>query len=210
MELEVYNISGQKTAKKVKLNDEIFAIEPNDHAIYLDVKQHMASRRQGTHKTKERGEVKGSTRKIKRQKGTGTARFGDIKNPIFRGGGRIFGPQPRDYGFKLNKKLKKLARKSALTYKAKENNIIVLEDFSYETPKTKSFIELLESFELQDKKVLLVMNKQDKNVYLSSRNLKKTKIVSASSINTYDILNANNLLIAESSVSEIEKIHSVN
>lgn len=210
MELEIYNISGQKTAKKVKLDDDIFAIEPNDHAIYLDVKQHMATRRQGTHKTKERGEVKGSTRKIKRQKGTGTARFGDIKNPLFRGGGRTFGPQPRDYYFKLNKKLKKLARKSALSYKASENSIIVLEDFSYEAPKTKNFIELLKSFELQDKRVLLVLGSHEKNIYLSSRNLKKTKIVSAADINTYDILNASKMLIAESSVNEIEKIHSVN
>ena len=152
MELEVYNISGQKTAKKTKLDDKIFGIEPNDHAIYLDVKQHMANKRQGSHKSKERGEIKGSRRKIKRQKGTGTARFGDIKNPIFRGGGRVFGPTPRDYGFKLNKKLKQLARKSALSYKAKENGIIILEDFNFETPKTKNFIELLKNLELKDKK----------------------------------------------------------
>ncbi len=210
MELEVYNISGQKTAKKAKLNDTIFGVEPNDHAIYLDVKQHMANKRQGTHKTKERGEVKGSTRKIKRQKGTGTARFGDIKNPIFRGGGRTFGPEPRDYFFKLNKKLKKVARKSALSYKAKEKSIIILEDFTFETPKTKSFIELISNLELNDKKVLLVLGGIDKNVFLSSRNLGKTKVVRASDINTYDILNANNLLIAESSLAEIEKIHSVN
>jgi len=210
MELEVYNISGQKTAKKAKLNDTIFGVEPNDHAIYLDVKQHMANKRQGTHKTKERGEVKGSTRKIKRQKGTGTARFGDIKNPIFRGGGRTFGPEPRDYFFKLNKKLKKVARKSALSYKAKEKSIIILEDFTFETPKTKSFIELISNLELNDKKVLLVLAGIDKNVFLSSRNLGKTKVVRASDINTYDILNANNLLIAESSLAEIEKIHSVN
>ncbi len=210
MELEVYNISGQKTAKKAKLDDKIFGVEPNDHAIYLDVKQHMANRRQGTHKTKERGEVKGSTRKIKRQKGTGTARFGDIKNPIFRGGGRTFGPQPRNYFFKLNKKLKKVARKSALSYKAKEKSITILEDFSFDAPKTKSFIELISNFELNNKKVLLVLGDIDKNIYLSSRNLKKTKVVSASDINTYDILNANNLLIAESSLAEIEKIHSEN
>lgn len=210
MELEVYNISGQKTSKKVKLNDGVFGIEPNDHAIYLDVKQHMANRRQGTHKSKERNEVAGSTRKIKRQKGTGTARFGDIKNPIFRGGGRIFGPQPRDYGFKLNKKLKKLARLSALSYKVKENNITVLEDFTFEAPKTKSFVEMINSFELQGKKVLLILDKSDKNVYLSSRNLQKTKVVSANAINTYDILNANNILIAESSIKEIEKLHAVN
>ncbi|MBN2173130.1 MAG: 50S ribosomal protein L4 [Bacteroidales bacterium] len=210
MELEVYNISGQKTAKKVKLDDNIFGIKPNDHAIYLDVKQYMANHRQGTHKAKERSEVAGSTRKIKRQKGTGTARFGDIKNPLFRGGGRVFGPQPRDYGFKLNKKLKKLARKSALTYKAQENSIIVLEDFTFEKPKTKQFIEILQKFELKEKKVLVVLAENDKNIYLSSRNLQKAKIVSASDVHTYDILNANNLLIAESSLKEIEKIHSVN
>jgi len=210
MELEVYNISGQKTAKKAKLDDKIFGIEPNDHAIYLDVKQHMANKRQGTHKTKERGEIKGSTRKIKRQKGTGTARAGDIKNPIFRGGGRTFGPQPRDYFFKLNKKLKKIARKSALAYKAKEKSIIILEDFSFDAPKTKNFVELINNLELQDKKVLLVLGGIDKNIYLSSRNLSKTKIVKASDINTYDILNANNILIAESSLAEIEKVNSVN
>ncbi|MCF8378196.1 MAG: 50S ribosomal protein L4 [Bacteroidales bacterium] len=210
MELEIYNISGQKTNKKLKLDDTVFGIEPNDHAIYLDVKQHLANKRQGTHKAKERNEVKGSTRKVKRQKGTGTARFGDIKNPIFRGGGRIFGPKPRDYHFKLNKKLKKLARLSALSYKAKENNIIVVEDFSFESPKTKSFIEMLGNFELQDKKVLLILHQVDKNVFLSSRNLQKAKVVSADAINTYDILNAQNVLLLESSAKEIEKIHSVN
>ena len=210
MELEVYNISGRKTAKKARLNNKVFGIEPNDHAIYMDVKQHMANKRQGTHKTKERGEVKGSTRKIKRQKGTGTARFGDIKNPIFRGGGRTFGPEPRDYYFKLNKKLKKIARKSALTYKAKEKSIIIIEDFTFDAPKTKNFVELLNNLELQDKKILLVLGGTDKNIYLSSRNLPKTKVIKASDINTYDILNANNLLIAESSLAEIEKIHLVN
>ncbi len=209
MELEVYNTSGQKTAKKVKLDDNIFGIEPNDHAIYLDVKQYMANHRQGTHKSKERGEVTGSTKKIKRQKGTGTARFGDIKNPLFKGGGRIFGPEPRDYGFKLNKKVKKLARKSALTYKAKENSIIVIEDFSFDVPQTKKFVEILKNFELQNKKVLLVLKGTEKNLYLSSRNLQKTKIVSASDIHTYDVLNANSILIAESSLQEIEKIHTV-
>jgi len=210
MELEVYNISGNKTSAKAKLNDEIFGIEPNDHAIYLDVKQHMANQRQGTSKTKERGEVRGSTRKIKRQKGTGTARFGDIKNPIFRGGGRTFGPEPRDYYFKLNKKLKRIARKSALSYKAKEKSIIVLEDFAFEAPRTKEFVEVLKNFELENKRVLVVLNGIDKNVYLSSRNIQKTKIVKASDINTYDILNANKILIAKSSIEEIEKIHSVN
>ena len=210
MELEIYNISGQKTTKKVKLDDNVFGIEPNDHAIYLDVKQHMANRRQGTHKSKERNEVAASTRKIKRQKGTGTARFGGINNPLFRGGGRIFGPKPRDYHFKLNKKLKKLARISALTYKAKDNGIIVLEDFTFETPKTKSFIEMLKNLELQDKKILIVLNQSDDNLYLASRNLRKTKIVSANALSTYDILNANNLVVLESSVKEIEKIYSAN
>ncbi len=210
MELEVYNISGQKTAKKVKLDKSVFGIEPNDHAIYLDVKQYMANQRQGTHKAKERNEITGSTRKIKRQKGTGTARFGSIKNPLFKGGGRVFGPQPRDYYFKLNKKLKRLARVSALSYKAKENGIIVLEDFTFESPKTKDFVAMLKNFELGDQKVLLVLNNQDRNLFLSSRNVQKAKVVSASSINTYDILNASRLLIAESSIEEINKIHTVN
>ena len=210
MELEVYNISGQKTAKKVKLDDKVFGIEPNNHAIYLDVKQYMANQRQGTHKAKERNEVTGSTRKIKRQKGTGTARFGDIKNPLFKGGGRVFGPRPRDYHFKLNKKLKRLARISALSYKAKEKEIIVLEDFTFENPRTKDFIALLKNFELSGKKVLLVLKDNDRNVFLSSRNLQKTKITRAGSITTYDILNANSVLIAESSIEEIQKIHSDN
>lgn len=210
MELEVYNISGQKTAKKAMLDDSIFGIEPNDHAIYLDIKQYMANRRQGTHSTREKGEITGSTRKLKKQKGTGTARFGSIKSPLFRGGGRVFGPQPREYGFKLNKKLKRLARKSALTYKAKESGIIILEDFTFDAPKTKNFVSLLKSFELQNKKVLIVLAQNDKNVYLASRNIQKTKIVDAASINTYDILNANNVIFAESSLKEIEKIHSVN
>jgi large subunit ribosomal protein L4 len=210
MELEVYNISGQKTAKKAMLDDSIFSIEPNDHAIYLDIKQFMANRRQGTHSSKEKGEITGSTKKLKKQKGTGTARFGSIKSPLFRGGGRVFGPQPREYGFKLNKKLKRLARKSALTYKAKENGIIILEDFTFEAAKTKNFVSLLKNFDLQGKKVLMVLAQNDKNVYLASRNIQKTKIVDAASINTYDILNANNVIIAESSLKEIEKIHSVN
>jgi len=210
MELEVYNISGQKTAKKAMLDDNIFSIEPNDHAIYLDIKQYMANRRQGTHSSKEKGEITGSTKKLKKQKGTGTARFGSIKSPLFRGGGRVFGPQPREYGFKLNKKLKRLARKSALTYKAKENGIIILEDFTFEAAKTKNFVSLLRSFDLQNKKVLMVLAQNDKNVYLASRNIQKTKIVDAASINTYDILNANNVIFAESSLKEIEKIHSVN
>ncbi len=210
MELEVYNISGQKTAKKALLDDNVFGIEPNDHAIYLEVKHHMANKRQGTHKSKEKGEITGSTRKLKRQKGTGTARFGSIKSPLFKGGGRVFGPEPREYGFKLNKKVRNLARKSALTYKAKEKGIIILEDFNFETPKTKSFLDLLKNLQLQDKKVLMVLAENDKNVYLSSRNIQKTKVVNAASISTYDILNANSVLIAESSIKEIEKIHSNN
>lgn len=210
MELEVFNISGQKTAKKAVLDDNIFGIEPNDHAIYLDIKQYMANHRQGTHASKEKGDITGSTKKLKKQKGTGTARFGSIKSPLFKGGGRVFGPQPREYGFKLNKKLKKLARQSALTYKARENGIIVMEDFTLESPKTKNFISLLKSFDLQGKKVLMVLAGNDKNVYLSSRNIQKTKITDAASINTYDILNANSIIMAESSLKEIEKIHSAN
>lgn len=210
MELEVYNISGQKTARKALLDDTIYGIEPNDHAIYLDVKHHMANKRQGTHKSKEKGEINASTKKLKRQKGTGSARYGSIKSPLFKGGGRIFGPVPREYGFKLNKKVRKLARNSALTYKAKENGIIILEDFAFETPKTKSFIEVLKNFQLQDKKVLMVLGENNKNIYLSSRNIQKTKVINASSINTYDILNAAHILIAESSLKEIEKIASNN
>lgn len=206
MELEVYKISGDKTEKMVTLNDAIFGITPNDHAIWLDVKLFLANQRQGTSKTKERWEVSGSTRKIKRQKGTGTARAGDIKNPLFRGGGRIFGPRPRDYEFKLNKKLRRLARKSALTYKAQESNITILEDFKFEEAKTKNFLALLNSFDLADKKTLLVMPDSDNNLVLSGRNLKKAKVTRAEMLTTYDILNANNLLIAESSVPIIEEI----
>lgn len=206
MELAVYKITGDKTTKKVELIDSIFAIKPNDNAIYMDVKQFMANNRQGTHSTKERNAVAGSRRKIKRQKGTGTARAGDIKSPIFRGGGRAFGPHPRDYNFKLNKKLKKIARKSALTYKAKDNNILILEDFDFDSPKTKNYIEFLNNFNLADSKTLLILTETKENIYLSSRNVKKTKIAKASSINTYDILNANSLLISESSLKEIEEL----
>jgi large subunit ribosomal protein L4 len=206
MELEVYRISGDKTAKMVTLSDEIFGIKPNDHAIWLDVKLILANQRQGTSKAKARWEVSGSTRKIKRQKGTGTARAGDINSPLFRGGGRVFGPRPRDYEFKLNKKLRKLARKSALTYKAQENGIMILEDFKFEEAKTKNFTALLKTFNLSDKKTLIVMPDTDNNLVLSSRNLKKTKVTRAEMLNTYDILNANNLLIAESSVAIIEEI----
>ncbi len=206
MELEVYKQNGEKTTRKVKLNDEIFGFTPNDHAIYLDVKQYMANQRQGTSSSRERSDIRGSRRKIKKQKGTGSARFGDIKNPIFRGGGRVFGPQPRDYWFKLNKKVKKLARKSALAYKATDKDIIILEDFSYDVPKTQKFVELLNSFELQDKKTLLVIKGVDNNIYLSTRNIEKIKVSLASTINTYDILNANKLLIHEGSIEEIEKM----
>jgi large subunit ribosomal protein L4 len=205
MELEIYKTNGQKSSKKVSLNDEIFGIEPNDHAIWLDIRQIMANRRQGTHSSKERNAVKGSTRKIKRQKGTGSARFGDIKNPLFRGGGRIFGPQPRDYGFKLNKKVKKLARRSALAYKAKDQELIILEDFSFEQPKTRQFIEMLGQFDLNGKKILLVLPESNDNIILSARNLQKAKVIKADDLNTYDILNANKLLLIESSVKEIEK-----
>ena len=206
MELVVYKIDGGKTSKKVKLNDEIFGITPNDHAIWLDVKQHMANLRQGTHKTKERNEVAGSTRKIKRQKGTGTARAGSIKSPVFTGGGRTFGPRPRDYNFKLNKKLKVLARKSALAYKANEKGITVVEDFKFEEAKTKEFKGFLSNFNLADKKTLVVLPEKDQNMALAARNLKETKVTQASMLNTYDILNANNLIIAESSFAIIEEI----
>jgi len=207
MEVAVYNLKGTKTTRKLTLDDTVFAIEPNDHAIYLDVKQHLANQRQGTHSTKEKSVVSGSTKKLHKQKGTGGSRKGSIKNPLFRGGARIFGPQPRDYSFKLNKKLKKLARKSALSYKVKDDGLMIVEDFSFETPKTKNFSELLKNFQLTGKKTLLVIHQPDVNLILSSRNLKRVKILMASDLNTYEILDANNLLITESSVKEIEKIH---
>lgn len=206
MKVSVYQNSGKDSGKKIDLSDEIFAIEPNDHAIYLDVKQYLANQRQGTHKAKERAEIVGSTRKIKRQKGTGTARAGSIKSPLFRGGGRIFGPRPRNYGFKLNKKLKAIARKSALTYKAQENGIKVLEDLKFEAAKTKDYIQLLTSLELQDKKTLLVLPEVDKNILLSSRNLPQAKVTTVDALHTYDLLNADELLISESSVEKIENL----
>jgi large subunit ribosomal protein L4 len=206
MDLIVKNSSGKDTKKKVSLDKAIYEIEPNDHAIYLDVKQYLANQRQGTHKAKERGEVKGSTRKIKKQKGTGTARAGDIKNPLFKGGGRVFGPRPRDYSFKLNIKQKRLARKSALTYKAKEGAITVLEDFSFDTPQTKKYSELLSNLGALDKKSLLVLSDSNKNVYLSSRNLQGAKVVTASQINTYDLMNASSVILAEGSIEVIENI----
>ena len=205
MKVTVHNIEGKETTKKVDLKKNIFGIEPNDHAIYLDVKHYLANQRTGTSKTKERGEITGSRRKIRRQKGSGMARVGDIKNPIFRGGGRTFGPKPRDYGNKLNKKVKRLARKSALTYKAKDNNIIVLEDFTLDTPKTKEYLNVLTNLEQTDNKTLMILPETNKNVYLSSRNIKKAKVVRASDLCTYDIMNANKLLVLESSVKEIEE-----
>lgn len=208
MELVVKNISGKDTKKKVSLSDDVYAIEPNDHAIYLDVKQYLANQRQGTHKAKERGEVKGSTRKIKKQKGTGTARAGDIKNPLFKGGGRVFGPRPRNYEFKLNTKQKRLARKSALSYKAKDGAITVVEELSFDTPKTKNYSDFLANLGALDKKSLLVISEANKNVYLSSRNLKDAKVVVASQINTYDLMNANAVILAENSVEAIENILS--
>ncbi len=205
MELSIYNIEGKKTGRKVTLDDEIFGIEPNDHAIYLDTRQYMANNRQGTAKSKERGEVTGSTRKLKRQKGTGSARFGDIKNPLFRGGGRIFGPKPRDYSFRLNKKVKQLARKSALSYKASENSIIVLEDFNIENPKTKEFKKISDNLQVSDKKSLYVLPEQNKNIYLSSRNLQGVEVVTVSELTTYKILNASTLILAESAVDVLQQ-----
>jgi large subunit ribosomal protein L4 len=208
MELAVYNLKGEETGKNVVLNDTIFGIEPNDHAIYLDVKQYQANGRQGTHKSKERSEVAGSTRKIKRQKGTGTARAGDIKNPMFRGGGRAFGPKPRDYSFKLNKKVKKLARKSALSYKAQNEKIRVVEDFDLALPKTKEYIDILNNLKINEKKSLLVLNEQNKNIYLSSRNLQGVKVIIASELTTYDVMNASFLLLFESSVDILDNMLS--
>lgn len=205
MELQVYNIKGEAIGRTVKLDDEIFGIEPNTHAIYLDVKRIMANRRQGTSKAKHRGEIAGSTRKIRPQKGTGGARFGSIKNPLFRGGGRVFGPVPRDYSIKINKKVKILARKSALSSKAKENSIIIVDNVDFDTPKTKNFIELKKNFNILEKKLLLILNKNKNNVTLSARNLKCSNILSASQINTYDILNANVLMIEEEALKSIEQ-----
>lgn len=206
MKLAVYNIEGKETKKQINLSKDIFGFEPNNHAIYLDVKQFLATQRSGTHKTKGRSEVKGSRRKLRKQKGSGSARVGDIKNPLFRGGGRVFGPQPRDYGFKINKKVKRIARKSALSYKAKDKSIIILEDFNFEKPSTRSYNNFLSNFDLMDNKTVLVMSNSNRNILLSSRNLKKSRVVLASELNTYDVMNANKLMITESSVSEIEKI----
>ena len=206
MELRVYKIDGSESGKTVTLNDNIFNVEPNDHAIWLDVKQYLANQRQGTHDTLEKSTVSGSTRKLKRQKGTGGARAGSIKSPTIRGGATVFGPHPRDYSFKLNKKIKRLARFSALTYKAKEDKIIVVEDFSFEAPKTKSYLEVLKKFNLQDAKTLLLVNEGNRNVYLSARNLKRANVMRAADVNTYSVLNANNLIICENSLKDIEKM----
>lgn len=206
MELAVYKTDGSKTSKMVTLSQDVFAIEPNDHAIYLDVKQFLANQRQGTHKVKSRNEIKGSTRKLRRQKGTGFARVGDIKSPLLRGGGQVFGPKPRDYSFKVNKKVKRLARKSALSYKSKSDSILVLEDFSFETPRTKSYLEVLKNFNLDNKKSLLVLPSVDHSLVLSSRNIPRAKVALASDLNTYMILNADQLLILESSIKEVEDI----
>jgi large subunit ribosomal protein L4 len=205
MEAKVLDFNGKDTGRKVQLSDSVFGIEPNNHAVYLDVKQYLANQRQGTHKAKERAEVAGSTRKIKKQKGTGTARAGSAKNPLFKGGGTVFGPRPRSYSFKLNKSLKRLARKSAFSIKAKEANIIVLEDFNFETPNTKNFINVLKALELDNKKSLFVLGESNKNVYLSSRNLKASKVITSSELSTYDILNTNSLVLLEGSLELIEE-----
>ena len=204
MELAIHNIKGKDTGRKAKLSKNIFAIEPNDHAIYLDVKQYLANNRKGLHKAKERAEIKGSTRKIKKQKGTGTARAGSIKNPLFRGGGRVFGPRPRSYDQKVNKKVKRLARKSALSYKAKSKSIIIVEDFDFSKPNTKDYLSILKALDLQAKKTLMVLNGGNKNIYLSSRNLKNSKVVVNSELNTYEITDATNVLILESAVDGLE------
>jgi large subunit ribosomal protein L4 len=204
MEVKVLNKEGKETSKKVKLSPSVFSVEPNDHAIYLDVKQYLANQRQGTHQARERGEIIGSTRKIKKQKGTGTARAGSIKNPLFRGGGRVFGPRPKTYGFKLNKKVKVLARKSALTYKAKEDCIVVLEELAFETPKTKDFAQVLRNLKIDGDKTLFVTSNKDENTLLSSRNIQNTKVITADKLNTYDILYSGKLIISESAVNQIE------
>lgn len=205
MEVAVYNIKGEDTGRKVTLNDSVFAIEPNNHAVYLDVKQYLANCRQGTHKSKERSEVSGSTRKLHKQKGGGGSRIGDINSPVLVGGGRVFGPRPRTYEFKLNKKVKQLARKSALSYKAQDNQIIVVEDFTFEAPKTKEFVNFAKNIQVTDKKVVMVLADQNKNVYLSARNLANVEIVTASSLNTYRILNNKALVLSESSVAVVNE-----
>ena len=205
MKIAVHNIKGKETTKKVDLSKDIFGVEPNDHAIYLDVKQYLASQRLGTHSSKERGAVKGSRRKLRKQKGSGAARVGDIKNPLFRGGGRVFGPRPRKYDFKVNKKVKRLARKSALSYKLTQKNIIIVEDFNFDNPSTKDYSSTLANFDVLNNKTVLVLDKPNKNIFLSSRNLSRAKVVLASELNTYDVMNANKLMVMVSSINEIEK-----
>jgi large subunit ribosomal protein L4 len=205
MEVKVKNISGKETGAKVQLPESVFGITPSDHAIYLDVKQYLANQRQGTHKSKQRNEIAGSTRKLYKQKGTGGARAGSIKSPLFNGGGRVFGPQPRDYSFKLNKKLKSLARKSALSYKAIDNNVVVIEDFTFDTIKTKNYINLVNALELAGEKTLLVLPAQNNNIYLSSRNVQKAKVTTADQLNTYDVLNAGKLLFTADSLKTLEE-----
>ena len=209
MEIKVLNIAGQETGRTVTLDEQIFGIEPNDHAIYLDVKQILANKRQGTSSSKERADVSGSTRKIKKQKGTGTARAGSIKSPVFRGGGRVFGPRPRNYDFKLNKKVKALARKSALTYKALEESIMVIEDFNFETPKTREMVQISNNLKITDNKSLFVLPDENKNIYLSSRNLERVSVITASELNTYQILNAKKVIVLESSVNKIEEFFKI-
>ncbi len=204
MKVAVIDINGKNTGRNVELSEAVFGIEPNDHAVYLDVKQHLANKRQGTHKAKERADIVGSTRKIKKQKGTGTARAGSIKSPLFRGGGRAFGPRPRDYSFKLNKGLKKLARLSALSTQAKAENILVMENFDFESPKTKEFTNILKALSLENKKALFVLDGSNNNVYLSSRNLKKASVIKSSELNTYGVLNANKVILSEGCLEEIE------
>ena len=206
MEVSVFNIKGEDTGRKVTLNDSVFGIEPNDHAIYLDVKQYLAAQRQGTAKSKERSEMSGSTRKLGRQKGGGGARRGDVNSPVLVGGARVFGPRPRNYSFKLNKKVKALARRSALSYKIQENALMVIEDFNLETPKTKSFVEIVNNLKISDKKVLMVLPGANKNVYLSARNLQRAKVAIASDINTYGVLNAGVMVVTESAVAQIESV----
>lgn len=206
MEVSVFNIKGEDTGRKVTLNDSVFGIEPNDHVIYLDVKQYLAAQRQGTAKAKERSEMSGSTRKLGRQKGGGGARRGDINSPVLVGGARVFGPKPRNYSFKLNKKMKALARRSALSYKAQENAIVVLEDFNFEAPKTKAFVEIVNNLKISDKKVLMVLAEANKNVYLSARNLQNAKVAIASDINTYGVLNAGVMVMTESALAQVESV----
>jgi large subunit ribosomal protein L4 len=205
MKLEVYNIQGEKTGREIDLPEDIFGVEPNEHVVYLAVKQHLASKRQGTHAAKERGQVKGSTKKLKRQKGTGTARFGDIKNPLFRGGGRVFGPRPHAYSVKLNKKVRRLARKSALSQKVAAGNLMIIEDFSFEAPKTKAFVDILNALQANGKKSLLVTTDYEKEVYLSSRNVQKAGVISAVELGTYDVLNTNTLILSEGSLDKIKE-----